>query len=51
MVLDLGPAGIADDLLESLEVDPFVLDRERAGLEIGERILDRARDPVVSEVG
>src|SRR5262249_36752010 len=43
-VLDLGPMRQRRDVLEALEVDAFVLARGPAGLEVGERVLDRARD-------
>src|SRR5215467_8361421 len=43
-VLHIGPMRQRRDVLEALEVDAFVLARGTAGLEIGERVLDRARD-------
>src|SRR5262249_51026263 len=49
-LLHIGPMRQRRDVLEGLEVDA-VFARGPAGLEIGERVLDRARDGKMSEVG
>src|SRR5262245_39014196 len=49
-VLHLGPMGERGDVLEGLEVDAFVLARGPAGLEVGERVLDRRSEEHTSEL-
>src|SRR5262245_22301972 len=43
-LFDIGPTRQGDDVLEGLEVDGFVVARGPAGLEIGERGFEGARD-------
>src|SRR5205807_2879103 len=44
-LLDIGPALEPGDLLETLEIHAVVAVCRPSRLEIGERVLDRARDP------